>query len=72
MTDVRKTIYCALQMYRGDNLARARHAWKSCTPAQMQETYGHSGRTRAAILADYEQHEADIDAALRWLEAHND
>jgi len=59
-------------MYRGDNLARARHAWEYCTPAQMQEEYGQSGRTRAQILADYEQHAADVDAALRWLEAHND
>lgn len=62
-----KTIQAALERFRGDDLYRARLAFKSCTPYEMQQQYGHSGQTRAQILAGYEEHEAEVDAALEWL-----
>jgi hypothetical protein len=44
----------ALESKRGDDLFRARNAFKNMTPKQMQEQHGESGRTRAEILAEYE------------------
>ena len=41
----------ALQQHKGDDLARARAAFGRCTPEQMQEQWGSSGRTRADVPA---------------------
>jgi hypothetical protein len=57
----------ALESYRGDDLYRARAAFRAFTPEQMQEQHGVSGKTRAEILAGYEAHNAAIDAAMRWV-----
>ena len=56
----------ALQQHKGDDLARARAAFGRCTPDQMQEQWGSSGRTRADVLSGYEKHEAEVEAALAW------
>ena len=40
-----------------DNLYRARAAFKHMTPDDMAQQHGHSGRTRADILRDYEEQE---------------
>lgn len=56
-----------LENQRGDNLIRARHAFSSCTPEQMQEEYGQSGKTRQQILDDYEAYDAQITAAINWV-----
>ncbi len=52
---------------RGDDLWRARSAFKGKSDAQMQEQWGQSGKTCAQILAEYEQHEAKCDACIAWL-----
>lgn len=62
-----KTIEKALQQFKGDDAARARAAFSRCTPEQMQEQHGQSGRTRAEILQGYEKHEAEVEAALAWV-----
>lgn len=62
--DLKSLILNALTSYRGDAVTRARSAFSRCTPAQMQEPYA-SGLTRAQILAEYEQHAADVDAAIQ-------
>lgn len=57
----------ALRQHRGDDLARARRAFEGLSPEEMQEPWGASGRTRADVLADYEKHEAEVEAALAWV-----
>lgn len=57
----------ALKRMKGDDLERARFAFKGFTPQQMQQQHGFSGKTRAEILAQYEEADAGIDAAIRWV-----
>lgn len=59
----------ALSNLRGDDTARARHAFSRCTPKEMQEQHGQSGKTRSQILAEYEAHDAKVDAAIAWVKA---
>lgn len=62
----------ALEQYRGDDLYRARAAFRNCTPEQMRAAYGQSGKTRAEILAEYEQHDKAVSDALEWLASVKD
>jgi hypothetical protein len=57
----------ALEQMRGDDLYRARSAFRNCTPKEMGEKYGTSSQTRAEILAGHEAHESKINAAIAWL-----
>lgn len=57
----------ALEQMRGDDLYRARAAFRNCTPEQMHQQWGNSGKTRAEILADYEAHDARVTAAVEWV-----
>lgn len=59
----------ALGDMKGDNTYRARAAFRNRTPEQMLEQYGHSGQTCAQILADYEAHDAKVQAAIDWVKA---
>lgn len=59
----------ALGNMMGDNTARARAAFINRTTEQMQEQYGQSGQTCAQMLADYEAHDAKVQAALDWVTA---
>lgn len=59
----------ALEELRGDNLIRARRAFRHCTPEQMGEVYGGNGQTRAEILAGYEAHDAKVTAAIAWVQS---
>lgn len=59
----------ALVNLMGDNTARARADFRNCTPEQMLEQYGQSCQTRAQILADYEAHDAEVQAAIDWVKA---
>ena len=61
----------ALKQIRGDDLARAKLAFRNCTEEQMQELYGQSGRTRAQILENYEAWETRIQAAIEWVKIQN-
>jgi hypothetical protein len=67
MNPQQKLAIQALESMKGDNLARARHAFKDCTPAEMNAEYGQSGRTPAQIIASYEEHNAKVDAAIEWV-----
>lgn len=68
--DPKLTIQRALENYRGDDLYRARVAFQSITGTKrMDEEYGVSGKTPNQILAEYEQHEAEVNAAVKWLES---
>lgn len=57
----------ALGNMRGDDLYRTQCAFRRMTPEQMQEQHGESGRTRAEILAAYEENEATIAKAIEWV-----
>lgn len=61
----------ALSSMRGDDLERAKSAFRNCTQIEMQQQYGQSGKTRAEIIAEYEAHSAKIDAAIAWVRAQN-
>lgn len=62
-----QTIISALQQHRGDDAHRARAAFAGLSPAAMQEYHGWSGRTRAEILAQYEDHERRCTEAIKWI-----
>lgn len=57
----------ALYQMLGDDTVRARNAFRNCTPDQMKEKYGQSGKTREQIIAQYEAHDAKVNAAIEWL-----
>lgn len=59
----------ALEQCKGDDTARARHAFSRFTPEEMNEQHGEIGKTRAEILAEYERADAEIDAAISWVRA---
>lgn len=61
----------ALSVLRGDDTARARHAFARFTPEEMQEQHGRSGKTRAEILAEYEAYDAKVDAAIAWVKTQS-
>lgn len=65
---IKATLMAALRTYRGDDVERARMAFGRYTPAQMKEQHGQGGRTRAEILAEYEEHAAKVEAAREWVE----
>ena len=67
--EVKNTILSALAQYRGDDLERAKAAFRGCSPAQMQEQYGASGKTRAEIVADYQRHADRVSAAVAAIKA---
>lgn len=60
----KRLVIDALIRLQGDDVFRARHAFKRLTPAQMQEQHGQSGQTRQQVLASYEQHYAEVQAAI--------
>jgi hypothetical protein len=60
-----------LKRMKGDDLHRARAAFRNYTPEQMQKEYGQSGDTPAQILADYEAYERKIDEAILWVTSRN-
>lgn len=66
MSDELGTITKALEHFRGDDLLRARAAFKGLTAEQMAAPYGCSGKTRAEILRGYQEHNDRIDAAMMW------
>jgi len=56
-----------MEQMRGDDLYRAKMAFRGMTDKQMGEQHGLSGKTRQQILSEYEAHEAPIAAAIAWL-----
>lgn len=67
--DHKSLILESLQRMKGDDLYRARAAFKGLTPEQMKEQHGYSGLTRQEILDGYEAHEARVDAAINWVKS---
>lgn len=67
MNEYQKLIISALGNMIGDDTVRARAAFRNLTPEQMQEQHGQSGRTRAQIIAGYEERDAKVRAAINWV-----
>jgi len=57
----------ALNAMRGDDGYRARNAFKGCTEKEMGVLYGHTGLTRAQVLAQCESREDMFDSAIEWV-----
>ena len=57
----------ALKAQKGDDLARAKVAFRGFTEAQMQTEWGQSGRTCQQILDDYQKRADEIDSAIAEL-----
>ena len=66
-TQIKKRLLRALSQHQGDDLARARLAFRGMTPEQMQEPWGQSGRTKQQVLDEYETHEAEISTCAEWV-----
>lgn len=60
----KEIILAALAQYRGDDLERARRCFRAYTPEQMNQPYGQSGKTPRQVIAEYEEHERAVDAAV--------
>ena len=62
-----KFIADAIECRRGDDLYRARSAFRNFTPEQMNEFHGQSGFTRQQIVDQYVAFEAKCDEAKALL-----
>lgn len=58
-------IECIKQKSMCDSLYMAQLQFKNCTPEQMNQEYGESGRTRNEILKEYQDHEKKIEDAIK-------
>lgn len=62
--ETKELILRALSSYLGDDLYRAKNAFRNCSPKEMNEQYGHSGRTRQEILNEYQKHHDNVQEAI--------
>jgi hypothetical protein len=63
--EVRKIVEGA----RGDDLYRAKTAFRWFTNDMMDKPYGQLENTPRQIIADYEKHEKLIDDCLKWIDS---
>ena len=59
----------ALAGRRGDDLERARTAFRGLSSEEMKRPHGYSGKTRAEVLAGYEADRARVEAAIAWVQS---
>ena len=62
--DNKNEILKILNDRKGDDLYRARCAFRNCTPEQMKQEYGESGVTRENLIKEYENKEREIDELI--------
>jgi len=67
MREYKETCMQALRQMRGDDLERAKHAFRGKTQEEMDKEYGQSGQTCRQILEEYEQHVKRVTEAMEWL-----
>lgn len=66
MNEHAKLAIRALEQFKGDDLYRAKMAFRDCTPEEMAEAWCSLG-TRAEVLAGYQKHSDAVDAAIAWI-----
>jgi hypothetical protein len=66
MTPKQRTLM-ALEQMKGDDLQRARAAFRGYSADQMELPHGHSGHSRREVLEGYEQHDRDVQQAIDWV-----
>lgn len=59
----------ALENYRGDDLYRARAAFRGLSDEEMGKQHGHSGKTRREIVDGYAEHDSAVEAAIAWVKS---
>lgn len=64
----RAVILRALERFRGSDLQTLRFAFKGLSEAAMQQPWGKSGKTRQQRLDEAIAHDAEINAAIAWVE----
>lgn len=64
-------LLAALNNYLGDDLYRAKSAFRNCTPEQMQGLYGESGKTRQQIVDEYQTHDDEVINTIDWVKGMN-
>jgi hypothetical protein len=69
MSDCKQFVVNVLEQMRGDDLQRARFRFRHYTEEQMNKPYGQSDRTPVEILAMYEAHETQVNAAIAWVKS---
>ena len=60
----RQQIVRMLEQSKGDDLYRARHAFRHFTLEQLHEEHGQSGKTRLQILKEYEANNDRVDRLI--------
>lgn len=68
----RAIILAALETFRGDNLYRARAAFRGLSDAEMDKQYGQSGETRRQIVDGYAAHDSAVEQAILWVKSQAD
>jgi len=61
---IQEFVINCIERARGDDLYRAKMAFRDMTPKQMQEQYGESRRTRQEVLDGHHDHYDKCDAAI--------
>ena len=67
MNEHQECVIQVLETVKGDDLYRARMAFKNLTLEQMNQEYGQGGKTCAQIIAEYEEHDARVNALIDWV-----
>lgn len=57
----------AMEQSMGDDLERAKSAFRNLSPQEMTQQYGHSGMTRQEIVDGYQRDRDERKEALEWL-----
>lgn len=57
-----------IKQAKGDDLHRAKSAFKNFTHQKMNEEYGQSGKTPQQIIDGYKAHEQKCNAAIEAVE----
>lgn len=65
---IKEYVLQTLQNCRGDDLYRARSAFKNWPEEAMNRPYGQSDRTPKQILEAYEKAENKLNEAIKWVE----
>lgn len=63
--ETKRFILSCIENERGDDYAKAQHAFKGYTTLQMKQQWGVSGQTCQEVLDDYKRFEDKIDEAIR-------